>query len=167
MAKRSEDRLDDDVAHGADGGHCVFHTLADNGLWHEQARVVQQRRRIELVNRSFDRARRIDDTQATILQPVQRVDAVDQLFERAARDDARENGVGVEDGNLFAGQTRLYSDTCDEAFVGQDCSEVAARGQGANQFVGMPAGARAQDHDAHLQPPKSDARRTSTFVRPA
>ena len=50
VTERAEDRLDDDVTHRADGGHRLLGALADHGLGHEQAGIVKQGRRVELVH---------------------------------------------------------------------------------------------------------------------
>ena len=68
----------------------------------QQTGVVKQRRRVELVHGALDRARRVHDAHAAILDPVEGVDSIDQLLERAAGNDPGEDGVGVENGDLFA-----------------------------------------------------------------
>jgi hypothetical protein len=67
--------------------------------------------------------------------------------------------VGVIDGNVGAGQARLAagletrlsdgSETRDETFVWQHDADVTALAESAAQFVGVPAGSRAEDHRAH------------------
>ena len=90
---RSEDRLDDDVAHLPHGGHRRRRVLADDRLRSRQPGFLQQRGRIELVHRSLDRARRVDHRHAAFLQPVQRIDAEDDLLERSVRNDPRQHRI--------------------------------------------------------------------------
>jgi hypothetical protein len=97
LSHRAEDGLDDHVAaaieHSADGSHGVIRPLADHRFRHRQARLLQDRRRVELVHRTLDGPRRVDDRNALILDPVQRVDTEDELLERPVRNNPGEYGV--------------------------------------------------------------------------
>ena len=156
MSHRSEDRLDDHVAaaHRAHRCHRVRHALADDRLGRRQPGLLQQRRRVELVDRALDRARRVHHRHAALLDPVQRVHAVDDLLERSARNDAREHGVGVEERHGVAREAGAATPAAQprpQPFVRQHARRVAALGQRAAQLVGVPAGPRAQDGDVHRQ----------------
>ena len=64
--------------------HRIGHALADDRFGRRQPGFLQQRGRVELVDRALDRARRVHDRHAALLDPVQRVDAIDDLLERSA-----------------------------------------------------------------------------------
>ena len=151
-------------------------------------RLAQQRRRVELVDRALDGARRVDHRHAAILDPVQRVHAIDDLLERAVGDDAREHGVGVDQGStrpaVAARPATLRRRACcgdaparrlnarDAATrTAHHVPDVAARRQRAAQLVGVPAGARAEDRRCSSVSSASDVeqRRASTpgLRRPA
>jgi hypothetical protein len=60
--------------------HRVVDPLADDRLGRGQSGLLEQRRRVELVDGPLDRTGRVDDTRADVLQPMQGVDAVDDLL---------------------------------------------------------------------------------------
>ena len=150
VTERSEDRLDDRVAHLPHRGNRIRAALADHGFGHRKSRLLQQRRGVELVHAALDRAGRVHHRDAAFLDPVERVDAVDDLFERARRNDSRQDGVRVEEGCAFAREAaRRAAQAGDQALVRQHAPDVAARVERATELVGLPARARAQDDDVH------------------
>ena len=70
VSQRPEERLDDRVAHGAHRRQSVRSPFAHDRLGSRQACLLQQGRRVELVDRAFDGARRVDNRYAALFNPV-------------------------------------------------------------------------------------------------
>jgi len=153
VTHRAEDRLHDHFAHRPHRGHRVGRALTHDGLGCGKSCLLQQRRRVELVDAPLDRARRVHDLNATLLDPVQRVHPVNDLLERSAWDDPRQYGIGIEQVGAFAGQScrgaACSAEPRDQRLIGSDASGVSARDEGAAQLVGVPTGPRAENDDLH------------------
>ena len=153
VAHRAEDRLDHDVAHRQHRRHRVGGPLADDGFGQWEPGLLQQRGRVELVDRALDGAGRVHDQHAALLDPVQRVDAKDRLLERSARNDPRQHGVGIEDLVTPVRQSAHRAPAAAEArhqpLVRQHPAGVPALGERPAQVVGMPTGTCAEDDYMH------------------
>src|SRR3989449_6082449 len=104
----------------------------------------------ELVHGALDRARRVDHRNATLLERVQRVHPEDHLLERAGGDDARQDGGAAAE--IFPGGRESGARSAqarDQRLVGQHPPLVAPLGEGAAEFLPVPAPPPRPGRDSH------------------